>query len=190
MAGLGPARSPGQSNAARYDAGRNRRLFRPALHSPTPPSLSRQEHTGIRDDTPFGKPTQGLLRRLRLLHHLGAPGQIHSLAVEGVDTPRSASGKPHARFQRLYKRPRRPFGQYVRHGRARQGGVPPLPASVVPPPEALSEPQHRPPSATRHIPRRRRPARHQEVVYRKRCALRPVDAPHGPRGRGPRQPPI
>ena len=52
----------------------------------------------------------------------------------------------------------------------RKRGVPPLPASVVPPPEALSEPQHRPPSATRHIPRRRRPARHQEVVYRKRCA--------------------
>ena len=88
-----------------------------------------------------------LLRRLLVLHHFGASGQVHQFAQRAVDPRRSGACGEIARFQGLSLGCRRTLGQHVPHGRPRQGAVPQVPPSVVPPPEDVPQSRQRPPAA-------------------------------------------
>lgn len=60
-----------------HDHTRTRRIIRPSLHSPTPPKIPRKNHPSLRNDKIQRQHTPRMLRRMRLLHHLGPPRQIH-----------------------------------------------------------------------------------------------------------------
>ena len=131
-----------------------------------------------------------MFRWLRILHHIGPSGKIHSLAVERVDSPRSPSGDPHARLQRLYFRPRRTVGKHVRNGGQGQIYLRKMSASFVSPSLALPQPKQRPRSRARHISCSRRTARRKEIFHRVGCEIRPVHASIGRQKDRCRQPPL
>lgn len=68
-----------------------------------PPSLPRQTYPGLRNDSTFGQYAPRMLRRLRLLYHLGTPRQIYSLAFGRIHSTRSQGRHPNAGFQGIYK---------------------------------------------------------------------------------------
>lgn len=115
-----------------------------------------------------------MLRRLRVLHYIGSPGQIHQLAQRALDPRRGAADRLDARLQGLPLGRRCAVGQHVPHGRARQGTVPQMPPSVVPAPEDVPKPGQRPPAAVGFV--RKDPSRegHQEGLCRQWHPLRPV----------------
>ena len=74
---------------------RTRPVVRPSLRTGAASALPRQgRHPGVGDDQAFSQHPPRLLRRLRLLHHFGASGQVHPLAVGAVDSrPRCAASR-------------------------------------------------------------------------------------------------
>ena len=78
-----------------------------------------------------------------------------------------------ARLQGLLERPGRTQRQHVPHAGHQPRPVQEVQAAFVHPSQGVSQPEYRPPPSARHLPRRRCPARYQEVVHRQRSALRP-----------------
>ena len=176
-AGRGRGRPLRGRHAAQHNAHdrRTRPLVRPALRTGTAPALQRQGgYPGLGDDQALGQHPQGMLRRLRVLHYIGSPGQIHQLAQRALDPRRGAADRLDARLQGLPLGRRCAVGQHVPHGRARQGTVPQMPPSVVPAPEDVPKPGQRPPAAVGFV--RKDPSRegHQEGLCRQWHPLRPV----------------
>ena len=176
-AGRGRGRPLRGRHAAQHNAHdrRTRPLVRPALRTGTAPALQRQGgYPGLGDDQALGQHPQGMLRRLRVLHYIGSPGQIHQLAQRALDPRRGAADRLDARLQGLPLGRRCTFGQHVPHGRPRQGIVPQVPPSVVPAPEDVPKSGQRPPASVGFV--RKDPSRegHQEGLCRQWHPLRPV----------------
>ena len=105
----------------------------PYERAPHPRYRGKDDIPAWGDDQAFGQHPPRLLRRLRLLHHFGASGQVHPLAVGAVDSRRGAPHRGDARFPGLPLRHRRPLGQHVPHGRPRPHALRPLPPSCLHP---------------------------------------------------------
>ena len=59
------------------DGGRARPFFRLALYAPAPPQVQGKTYSGIRHDKVLRQPASRMFRRVCLLHHLRASGQVH-----------------------------------------------------------------------------------------------------------------
>ena len=78
------ARKKAQAENFRHiEEGRARCLLRPAIYPHAPSQVQGQSDTGLRDDQVLGQHTQGVLRGLRILYHLGSPRQVYNLPVQG-----------------------------------------------------------------------------------------------------------
>ncbi len=132
MAGHRQQSHKSKPDVARDETWRNRCSIRSAVHPPAASPLSRQTDSGLRNDTAQRESSPRMLRRLRVLHHIGSSGQVHCLTQQRIDNAGSKAGGGNARFQRIYQRPRRAVGQHVCHGRTRQRHLREMPPSVVP----------------------------------------------------------
>ena len=162
----------GEPSLSADDTGRAGPLVRPALYTSASSEIQGKTDSGLRHDQILGQHTPRMFRRLRVLHHFCPSGKIHRQPEQGKHPERGKGHHRDARLQGLSERFGRAVGQHVPHGREGRDALPQMQTSVVCPSENLSEPEHGPPSAARHLPRRRRIAGHQEKLHRKRCALR------------------
>ena len=113
----------------------------PYERAPHPRYRGKGRHPGVGDDQALGQHPPGLLRRLRLLHHFGASGQVHPLAQSErsiLDEVRRIAATPD--FRGYLSDVGAPVGQHVPHGRARPRALrPQMPAPVVPAPDACAQ---------------------------------------------------
>ena len=133
-----------QRNVPSDERSRNRPLIRPSLHTLTPPTLRRQAHPRLRNDTPLGVFASWLFWRVRLLHHLRPPRQTYRLPQQIIHPSRSGRDRKDARLQRVYLRPRWTLSQYVRYARTQPRSMPQVPTPIVSASSTMPQPQQRP----------------------------------------------
>ena len=117
-----------------------------------------------------------MLRRMRLLHHLGPSGQVYRFTKQGEHNARGKGRHPNARLQGYISDLGGPSANmYSLGGKDKSICARCLRPSCLPP-GTMPQSRHRPLAAARHLPFGRRPPSGEEIFCRQRCEIRPVHA--------------